>query len=229
MTRQTRLGVLAALRASLDRIAPTVGDRLPDERTLARMLGCSRETARTALATLESENLIWRHVGQGTFRGHRPAAAPVRDHLLVEASSAEELMRARILVEPVIAGEAARRATEADMRHLRSCVRQCREAVDSHACESVDSLFHTSVARVAGNPILLAVLTYLSDARRRTRWQREWDRTYRRVGVAEFKGPHSDQHERIVDAIAARDERRAEGAMREHLQEIGRLIGRERT
>ena len=227
MARRSRVSVLAALRSSLDRIAPSVGDRLPDERTLARMLGCSRETARTALATLESENLVWRHVGQGTFRGARPASAPVRDRLLVEASSAEELMRARFLVEPVIAGEAARRATDSDIRHLRSCVRQCREGVDSFACESADSLFHTSIAKVAGNPVLLAVLTYLSDARRRVRWQREWDRTYRRVGVAEFRGAHSDQHERIVDAVANRDERGAEGAMRAHLQEISRLIARE--
>ncbi|QIE57627.1 FadR family transcriptional regulator [Pikeienuella piscinae] len=226
MARQDRTSVLVALRSALDRLAPSVGDRLPDERRLAKALGCSRETLRTALTVLESENLIWRHVGQGTFRGARPAAAPLRDHLAIAASTAAELMRARYLIEPAIAGEAARRATAADIAHLRAAVRLCRAGVDSFACENADNRFHSSIAKVAGNPVLLTVLTYLSDTRRRSSWQREWDRTYRRIGVAEFKGGHSDEHARIVDAIENRDESGAGAAMRTHLLGISRLIGR---
>ena len=208
----------------LDAIAPTIGDRLPAERALAATLGCSRETLRAALDVLEAEGVLWRHVGQGTFRGRRPSAPPYRERLTIETGSVHELMRARLLVEPAIAGEAALLATPEDVRHLRSCVGRCRSGIDSPACEQADSAFHAAIAAVAGNAVLQAILRYLSDARRRALWQREWDRTYRRVGVAEFRGVHSDQHARIVDAIGNRDRGSAESAMRAHLETISAVL-----
>ena len=73
---------------------------------------------------------------------------------------------------------------------------------------------------MTGNPVLVGLLSYLSGARRRSAWQREWDRTYHRIGAGEFRTLHSDQHERIVDAIAASDPDRAERAMKAHLEMI---------
>ncbi len=62
--------------------APAPGDRLPPERVLKDLIGCSRETLRAALAALEAGGEIWRHVGQGTFRGRAPLGRPVKDTLL---------------------------------------------------------------------------------------------------------------------------------------------------
>ena len=76
------------------------------------------------------------------------------------------------------------------------------------------------MAEVAGNPVLAALLRFLSEARRRAPWQREWERTYRRLGVEAFRGPHSRQHEAVVEAIAQADPERAEQTMRDHLTAI---------
>lgn len=54
-----------------------LNDLAPEER-----LGCSRQTLRTCLATLEEDSEFWRHVGQGSFRGSRPRHLPLRDTLL---------------------------------------------------------------------------------------------------------------------------------------------------
>lgn len=224
--RRTREQIVADLRAELPRIAPTVGDRLPPERRLAGMLGCSRETLRAALDTLEAENLLWRHVGQGTFIGRRPEVPALGDTVAIQASSVAEVMRARLLIEPVIAAEAARLASPEDIEILRACVKQCRQGRDSFVCEQADSRFHTAVAQVARNTVLLAVLGYLSDFRRRSIWQREWDRSYRRVGVEEFTRDHSDQHATIVDAIAAGDGHAARSAMQTHLETIAVVLKR---
>ena len=88
------------------------------------------------------------------------------------------------------------------------------------ACEQADDAFHLGVAQVARNPVLTGLMKFLSGARRRAAWQREWDRVYRRLGVAEFQTEHSAQHARIVDAIAAGDGAAAAETMRAHLELI---------
>ena len=212
--------VLPDLRLAIDKLAPVSGDRLPPERELRDILGCSRETLRACYATLEKEGEIWRHVGQGTFRGQRPRHMPVRETLLVEGATPPDLMRARLLLEPQVAAEAARHADASDITHLRAKVAQGRAARDRSTCEQADDAFHRAVAETSRNPVLIGFLMYLSGARRRVAWQREWDRTYRRIAPDEFQTIHSDQHDQVVDAIAARDANAATTAMKRHLKTI---------
>lgn len=196
------------------------GDRLPPERDLARSLGCSRQTLRAGLAALQREGLIWRHVGQGTFAGPAPRGVPPGATLPADASPAD-LIRARLLLEPAIAAEAARRAVALDIAELQKLVRAGRQAQRLADCERVDSDFHHAIARMTRNPAVAGVMTWLADARRHAPWQRGWDRSYRRLAAATFQTSHSDQHQRIVDAIATGQDRAAFDAMTRHLEEIG--------
>lgn len=215
-----KTAALTSLRILMEVEAPAPGDRLPTERRLADMIGCSRETLRTALATLESEGIIWRHVGQGTFRGRSPVGQPVRDKILLEATTPIDLMDARCLLEPSVASAAANRCEKDDIDHLRRRVLEGRTARDRAACERADDAFHQSVAQVTRNPVLIALLHHFSNTRCRVVWQREWDRTYRRVGVDEFRQLHSDQHHAIVEAIARRDGPAAHREMVQHLHSV---------
>ncbi|WP_320178989.1 FCD domain-containing protein [Roseovarius pacificus] len=212
--------VLADLRQVIKQLAPVSGDRLPPERELRGILGCSRETLRTCYATLENEGKIWRHVGQGTFRGRRPVHMPVRDTLLVEGATPPDLMYARIILEPQVAAEAAMKADASDIVHLRKKVAEGRAASDRAACELADDAFHRAIAETTRNPVLIGFLTYLSGTRRRVAWQRQWDRTYREIAADEFQTIHSDQHDLVVDAISAADTIAAASAMKEHLETI---------
>ena len=220
--------VLPDLRLALDALAPVGGDRLPPERELARSLRCSRETLRACYAILEREGVIWRHVGQGTFRGRRPRHLPVRETLLVEGATPPDLMRARLLLEPQVAAEAALRADGPDIAKLRRKVAEGRAARDRSECELADDGFHRAVAETSGNPVLIGFLIYLSGARRRAAWQREWDRTYRRIAPNEFQTIHSDQHEAIVDAIELGDATAASDAMQRHLKAIEATMSADR-
>lgn len=197
-----------------------MGEKLPSERKLAERLYCSRETIRRAFSVLEGENKLWRHVGQGTFRGPRPGTAPLREKLLVHATSVEEFVNARYLIEPVVAAEAARHATTSDVERLNACVVSGRIGRDRFECQKADDVFHRTVAEVAKNPVLFSILNFLSDTRRRSAWQTQWERTYRHLGIEEFTQQHSDQHQCVVDAIAENDPNGAEVAMRSHLRTI---------
>lgn len=226
MPRQSRDDVIVRLRDALDALAPVIGDRLPAERVLAGQLDCSRATLRAALDALEAEGLVWRHVGQGTFRGRRLTAGPVRASGLGQEVSPGDLMDARLHLEPQVAAAAARRADAADLKRLVTYVDQGRRARDRAACELADSLFHRAVADATHNPVFGGLLQFLSDTRRRAAWQRTWDQTYRIVGVAEFTALHSDQHAAVVAAIAARDPDAAGLAMRQHLETIAQAMAR---
>ncbi|MBN9451256.1 MAG: FadR family transcriptional regulator [Bosea sp.] len=224
MTRHSTTAILARLRAVIDAQETTPGRRLPDERTLSAALGCSRQTLRQALFTLESEGAIWRHVGQGTFVGPRPDGHPIREALLLQATSPLQLMQARLIIEPPIAAEAARVAMPSDIDRLRHIVAEGRRARSRAECERHDAAFHRAIAEIARNPILLGLLDYLAGARRRVAWQQQWDRTYRRIGASEFTGLHCDQHTAVIDAMAARSGFQSEEAMRRHLEVIARAM-----
>ena len=189
---------LMRLRDYIDAVAPFVGDKLPAERQLATEIRCSRETLRAGLAVLQAEGELWRHVGQGTFRGSRPIGKPVRDIILLEATTPMDLMEARVLLEPPVSATAALRRADDDIVLLNQRVDACQKAQDRSACERADDAFHQTIAHVARNPVLIALLRYFSGARYRPVWQREWDRTYRRLGVTEFTRTHSEQHRIIV-------------------------------
>ncbi|MEP0518890.1 MAG: FCD domain-containing protein [Hyphomicrobiales bacterium] len=139
---------------------------------------------------------------------------------MVQATSVHELVQARYLIEPVVAAEAARRATAKDITKLNECVAAGRAGHDRFKCQQADDIFHQTIAEVAKNPILQSILTFLSEARRRSTWQTQWDRTYRHIGIKEFKGQHSDQHQSIVAAIEMKKPQAAEAAMRAHLDAI---------
>ncbi|OWY12430.1 GntR family transcriptional regulator [Thioclava sp. JM3] len=204
----------------IEETAPAPGDRLPPERLLKDLVGCSRETLRAALRAFEAEGEVWRHVGQGTFRGRAPLWRPVKDTLLLEATTPADLMDARRLLEPQVAAAAAMRRETEDTTHLRRCVAEGKAARNRAECERADDAFHQTVARVACNPVLIALLRHFSGTRCRAVWQREWDRTYRRVGVEEFTLVHCGHHEEVVAAIADRDPRAAHRAMAHHLEVV---------
>ncbi|WP_343504872.1 FadR/GntR family transcriptional regulator [Alloyangia pacifica] len=212
--------VLLDLRRLVAGLATEVGARLAPERELARQLGCSRETLRGALQVLEREGEIWRHVGQGTFCGPRPLGHPIREQIIVQGASPMQLMQARQTIEPSVAAEAARLATAEQAAYLADLARRGRSARTRPESEQLDAAFHRGIAEVTGNPILLGLLDYLAGVRRHAAWQREWELTYRKLGVSEFTQRHTAQHEAIAAAISLRDPDRAAAAMQAHLDTI---------
>lgn len=215
---------LTRLRAHLAARGYGPQDRLEPERLLAPNLGCSRETLRAALAVLEREGLVWRHVGQGTFMGPRPAHEPVRVALLFEMATVADLLGARLIVEPPIAEAAANAAGSAEVARLRRLAAESGAAANFPAYERADAAFHRAIARATGNPLLVAVLDLLSAARGRARWQREHAATCRRVREREYAIQGGRMHTAIVDAIEAGNAPRARRAMHDHLHTVRVLM-----
>lgn len=200
----------------IERRKLSTGVRIPTERELVEMLGVSRWLVRKALATLEAEGRVWRHVGRGTFVGPRPAFRDQHLELLCEHGSPTELIDARMLVEPRMAALAAVRATPAEIEQMNEACHKCRTARDIETYEVWDEAFHRIVATAAHNSLLMSVFNGLNAVRKAT----VWGHLRRSALRPERRRLYARQHEAIVVAINNRSSQVAERAMWEHLKAL---------
>src|SRR5210317_856594 len=74
--------------------------KLPPERDLCIMLNATRGKIRKALAVMEAEGKIWRHVGRGTFVGRPPFKNNNPFQSIARSTNPMEIMEIRLVVEP---------------------------------------------------------------------------------------------------------------------------------
>jgi DNA-binding FadR family transcriptional regulator len=211
---------LVQLQAYLAQIDQAGEIRLPAERELCEMLGVSRGNLRKALAVLEKDGRIWRHVGKGTFVGSGPVDETIGISEIAGRTSPSEVMRARLLLEPEIAREAALHATSQDIAIMTDALARSREAATWRQYENIDNLLHRQIAQASANSVLLGLFDVLNAVRRTVVWGRL---------RADTDRPPADHHsfsdhERLVQSIADRDLEGAAAHMRSHLVQVGRLL-----
>ncbi|TWS97611.1 FadR/GntR family transcriptional regulator [Reyranella sp. CPCC 100927] len=213
-SKRARTDVVTVLKDYIQTSGLDDQGRLPPERELAQTLGLSRGQLRTALNRLEAEDLIWRHVGKGTFVGSRPKLVPDLE-AIGDLTSPREIVEARLILEPELARLAAFRATRRHFEQMAECIDNCRQTTDQEIFHTWDSRFHWLIANAAGNE-LLAVLHDCISARHKAAWGklRELFLTSERMRF------YDQQHQNILDAISERNGKLARARMLEHLQAV---------
>ena len=206
--------ILRELRAWLSETRLPDDGRLPPERELAARFGIKRAELRNALAVIEEEGRLHRHVGRGTFLVKTDGAdIPAHAVVVAHRTSPPEAMQARIVVEPEIARLAALKATATQVADMRDLCAQMRRATTWSEYEHLDWRFHDLLAEASGNSLLLEIQRLVNGVRRAVVWGHLEKRPI---------GPSADyhsfeEHDAIVEAIASRDRRGAAEAMRRHL------------
>ncbi|MDH4248841.1 MAG: FCD domain-containing protein [Deltaproteobacteria bacterium] len=210
-------GALVQMRAFIAQREFNPHDQLPPERKLCEMLGVSRAQLRKAFAVLEAEGAIWRHVGRGTFIGD--GADKGMEHslnVIAKQSTPLSVMRARIVLEPQLAREAALHATAENMENLRRISSKSRQAATWREYETLDNELHREIAEASQCTPLVALFDQLNALRRTVVWGRLRTRP---------ENPPSDHHsfsdhEKIITAIENRDGAQAQMMMLSHLQSV---------
>jgi len=207
--------VLSAVRAYLANQGMSLNEKLPVERELSQILGFSRGKLRKALSVLESEGVIWRHVGRGTFTGPRPVQNLEDVSFLSSQTSLTEIMEARMAVEPEMARLAALNGTEKDFTEIRRCCRRARRAQDWRAYEAWDTNLHLAIAKASQNSLLISLFDTLNVVRRSTAV-----RPVRKTKAPPASHKSFAEHDRILRAIVNRDPDLAAQTMRDHLKTV---------
>jgi DNA-binding FadR family transcriptional regulator len=214
---------LAQLRAYIANRAFKPGDRLPAERMLCHEIGLRRSELRRALETLEREQVLWRHVGKGTFLSSGQKTSDQDDFgKLSQQVSPADVMRARTALEPALARQAALHASASAISRLKLNIERARQSATWREYEALDNEFHRLIAEASGSVTLLALFDQLNALRRLVSWGRVL-----RAGARPPEDHASfAQHARIVEEIAARDPDKAQAAMGAHLRSVeNRLFG----
>lgn len=216
MIENTDATVLARLRDFLATAELADDGRLPPERDLALSLDVGRGALRKALATLQAEGVVWRHVGKGTFVGERPMDTVADINAMVQRTNPLEVMGARIAFEPEVARCAALNATPSQIADLRTCMLKAQQAPTWRLYEQWDNRLHRAIGEASQNSLLLGLLDTLNAVRRAVTWGRLRD-----TPVRPPPDHHSfEEHAKIVEAIANRDGSGAADAMRRHLRSV---------
>lgn len=211
---------LTRLQAFLAEKQYPLNSRLPPERSLCAQLGVNRTALRKALAALEAEGQIWRHVGRGTFVGTKPVEDANDVSSISRRTNPTEVMEARLLIEPELARLAALNATPADIAEMMHCIRKTKGAPDWRIYEAWDTKLHRAIAQATHNALLLALFDTLNMVRRATVWGRL------RIARPNPDPSHHSfaEHDALIDAIANRDMDLAASRMRRHLETVRRKL-----
>lgn len=211
---------LIQLRAYLSQGGKRPNERLPPERELAQLIGVTRGELRKALAVLEREGLLWRHVGKGTFVGDSSPLKSFDPASLLQQCSPSDIMRARMTLEPAFAAQAAILATPRDIDDMVSVARRSRAATTWREYEACDNQFHKLIADSTQNLIISSMFDMLSSVRRAMVWGR------RRTTSSNPPADHHsfEEHDQIIQAISAHDPSAASAMMIEHLLSVERKL-----
>lgn len=208
---------LAGLLDSLRALIATQG-RIPPERVVAEELRVKRHTLRRALEQLRAMGELGPAQAGRRAGGAQslPAIAEHEQHL-INATNPLEVMEMRLLLEPAFARFAAMRASRVESERIS------RAAITPKGADPnvADMVFHKSIAAGARNSLASEVYVILnrvaSDSRLRFT-DSEADLIPERVRARDA------EHQRIAEAIAARNPEAAEREMRDHLSAVQRKI-----
>jgi DNA-binding GntR family transcriptional regulator len=173
------------------------------EAPLTRALGVSRNTLRTVLARLKYEGLVVLEPNRG---------GRVRAFTLAEA---QELLRVREVLEALVAGLAAVRATPKQCARLHEVVAETEQAVaddDVLRYTALNRRFHEQVVEAAGSPPAAASLDSLHFPLVKFQFQ---------AGLVPGRKVQTlEEHRDLLRAIEAGDPEAAERAARLHIQQV---------
>lgn len=198
------------------------GDTMPTEGALATRLGVSRIVIREAMRTLRACQIL--DVGQG-----RPARVRVPDATLLgllfdyslrqEAITFPQLLATRRTIEAELAAAAADSGLDREAEYAaRATLAEMAAAQGQEGLErfvAADLAFHNIVADASQNTLLALLLRGLERLLITAR-----DTTHRRR-LAEGRSVQEvvDAHQRILEAVVARDAPAARAAMIAHLEQ----------
>jgi GntR family transcriptional repressor for pyruvate dehydrogenase complex len=188
------------------------GERFPSEAELADTWKVGRSSIREAFRVFQLLGVTAAKPGRGTILiNTAPLFALIDWSHFTRAELINDIVEARLVLEPMIAAMAARRADEAGIRGIEETLEAGHRALGDEAASIQAALdFHTAVAAAAGNETLLLTTRLLRSLYQESaRYTRRDPKNYTKL---------LEDHEDILRAIRNRDAKTAAAASEAHMR-----------
>lgn len=195
-----------------------VGERIPGEIKLAKDFQVSRNSLRTAIKVLDSNNILTCKPGVGTFVTEN-ALREIRSRRLVsmmqDTTYAKEIVEVRSILDKEIAYQSALKCTEKDVKALQDCIDHLSDAAKEENLDSVifwGSRFHEIIAEITGNQVLITIYKSLKS-------ELDHDRLWylKRRGIHEVYQEYIEEDRKIIEAFRNHDGNLARELMVRHM------------
>lgn len=195
------------------------GARLPNERDLAQQLNTSRTAVRSALAMMERQGLVSRRVGSGTYLTDdadqvfdRMDQTGAGNHGAVPSFG--EIVEGRLLFEPAMMHLVVNRVRDDEIQEMRRILEQILSAPTWEEFKEQIYALHRQIFASTKNKFLMQIMASILDDRRAVLFDgRDTDKPAPEIVRRQT---HKDL-KTIVDAIEARDAKRSEEFVSDHL------------
>jgi GntR family transcriptional repressor for pyruvate dehydrogenase complex len=188
------------------------GDKFPPEAELATQMNVGRSSIREAFRVFQMLGVTEAKPGRGTILVNTaPLFALIDWSEFSGADLINDIVEARLALEPLIAALAAKRADAAGIRGIEETIEAGRRAIGNEAASIQASLdFHTAVAVAARNQTLLLATRLLRSLYfESSRFSRRYSENYAALLA---------DHEEIFAAIRDRDPKAAAAASEKHMR-----------
>ena len=194
-----------------------VGDKLPSERELCAQFGVSRAPVRQALSALEMNGIIYSRQGEGVFVKNTTITNGTSQSM--ESVSPEDIVEARMNIEPLIIKFAALRATDEDILELKQTIEKMEEETRSGVyVPETDEQLHMGIAKASHNDLFITFMSSITNAmKQQEMWQFIRDRTVTR---SDYREVNFNEHKLLIQAIEERNEKEAVERMTTHMQNL---------
>ena len=200
------------------------GDKLPSERELVDMFGASRSSIREAIRSLERSGfvVVKKGVQGGAFvlqKGDSTLMVNyLRDMMRLRQVSLDEILQARLIIEPEVAAAAAERATPEYVELLEEITRDQLKGFDSeNPVMQFDRnpRFHRIIAEMTGNQVFIIIMQILLEihAFRMNQFKLD-EKTIRKI---------THQHDGIIEALKKKDKELAFEEMKNHVLAVHQM------
>ena len=200
------------------------GESLPQEASLCDQMGVSRTVVREAIKSLAAKGLVESRAKRGTIvRPPRvwnyldPEVLEWQAQADVDGQHLLHLTEFRQTIEPAAAAMAAQRASEKELRLIAEACEQMRQTADNvEDFLAADLRFHCEILHATGNPFFAPVANVISVSLKSSL----------RVTNRQPADNHASVpvHQKVMQAICDRNPTRAQGAMRNLLDDAASRI-----
>jgi len=198
-----------------------LGDCIPPERKLAEQLGVSRTVVREAMVYLEMVGIADIRKGSGVFVIR---STPKMGIGVAPEVTPFEILEARLLIEPELAGRAAENNTPELIAELSQCIQMMESSVHfseetlrQQTSVDADRKFHKAISSACNNPLLIKFYTELSSLHMEGDM---WMRMDELANEPAARGQWVNDHKAIFNQIKKGDSEKAREVMYQHISNV---------